>query len=274
MEDLASRGAPLEYWFFRTAIDDLALLVDVIVRGRERQAETRVVARIGDHTEVTRVSSPTWSGDADGIRAGENLITASASRGRVGETSWNLAVDLGPDRICPMPPALAWLRIYDMQIVSAPTASVSGTITVADRTWSLDSRPAMVSHYWGRALPPRWTWASVIGTADEPRMETTVLNSRVWGTPLVVPCGYVWRSGAPGARPTVTVMPLNGLVRSVREGSGARVLASRPFGAKSDLACTADAATFADLGEGIRQSLTATVVIDGRPVEGALEFRG
>ena len=28
MEDLAARGSPLEYWFFRTTVDDLAILVD------------------------------------------------------------------------------------------------------------------------------------------------------------------------------------------------------------------------------------------------------
>ena len=55
MEDLAARGSPLEYWFFRTTVDDLAILVDVIVRRRESRAETRVAIRVGDTTRVERV---------------------------------------------------------------------------------------------------------------------------------------------------------------------------------------------------------------------------
>jgi len=275
VDDLAARGATLEYWFFRTDTEDLSFLVDLIVRRGERRAETRVASRVGDAAGVERAFSDTWTADEHGIRAGESHLDAATTQGRVGEITWSLAVDLGPDRIRPLPPALSWLRPFDMQLVSRPTARFTGSVSIGGRAWTLESRPGMVSHYWGRALPRRWTWVSVTGGSTEPRWESTVLSSRIWGTPLAVTCGYVWRSGDPptgGAK--LAVMPLNGLVRSTRGGSGAaRVRARRPWGFAADLDCRASDESFADLGEGIRQSLAADVVADGRRLRGALEFR-
>ncbi len=275
MDDLAARGAPLEYWFFRTDSGDLSFLVDLIVRRGEHRAETRVASRVGDVAGVERAFSDTWSADAQGIRAGESHLGASTTRGRVGEIAWSLDVDLGPDRIRPLPPALSWLRPFDMQLVSRPTARFTGSISIGGRTWTLESRPGMVSHYWGRALPRRWTWVSVTGEATEPRLESTVLSSRIWGTPLAVTCGYFWRSGEPPAgRPVLAVMPLNGVVRSTPGAPGAaRVRAWRPRRFAADVDCQAADESFADLGEGIRQSLAADVVADGRRLRGALEFR-
>lgn len=274
MEDLAARGSALEYWFFRTSTEDMSLLVDLIVRSAERRAETRVVIRVGDRTEVVRSHSDTWTADTTGIRAGDNVLGPGASTGEVGEISWVLDLELGPDRILPLPPALAWLRPFDMQLLSRPTASFTGSVTVGDRTWSLLESPGMVSHYWGRALPPRWTWVSVVGAIGEPRIEATVLETRLWGSPFTVRAGYFWRSGdRPGKRATLAVTPLNAWLGAVRGDAEVRLRARRPLGLDVEVGCSAPEAAFVDLGDGIRQSLSATMVISDQRVPAALEFR-
>jgi hypothetical protein len=274
MEDLAARGSPLEYWFFRTTVDDLAILVDVIVRRRESRAETRVAIRVGDTTRVERVFSDAWTADSQGVRAGENQLSAVVTGGQVADVGWSLDVDLGPDRILPLPPALAWLRPFDMQIVSRPTARLTGTVTLGGRAWTLSAEPGMVSHYWGSRLPKRWTWVSVTGSESEPRLESTVLRSRLWGTPLTLTVGYLWRYGEPPTgRPVLTVMPLNGLVSATRTPSGSVLRARRLRRFRSEVSCTAADDTFADLGDGIRHSPAADIAIDGQRVRGALEFR-
>jgi hypothetical protein len=274
MEDLAARGTPLEYWFFRTASEDLSILVDVIARRADARAETRVAFRVGDIATVERVYSDTWTGDLQGIRAGDNLVTATTTQGQVGDITWSLAIDLGPDKILPLPPALAWLRPFDMQIVSRPTASFTGSVAIGDREWAFTARPGMVSHYWGRALPQRWTWLSVTGEPTSPRLESTVLRSRLWGLPVTITCGYFWRSGEPpSSGPVLTVMPLNGVVRATRARTSARVRAWRPPRLRAELGCSAADESFVELGEGIRQSLAAEVTLGDRRLPAALEFR-
>jgi hypothetical protein len=274
MEDLAARGSALEYWFFRTGTQDMSILVDLIVRRAERRAETRVVIRVGERTEVVRSHSDTWTADSTGIRAGDDVIAPGAATGEVGEIRWVLDIDPGPDRIRPLPPALAWLRPFDMQLLSRPTASFTGSVTIGDRTWSLLASPGMVSHYWGRALPPRWTWVSVVGTTAEPRIEATVLATRLWGSPFTIRAGYYWRSSDhPGGRATLAVMPLNAWLRAVRGDADVRLRARRPLGLDVEVRCSAPGATFVELGDGIRQSLTATMVVGDQRVPAALELR-
>ena len=113
-----------------------------------------------------------------------------------------------------------------MQIVSRPTARLTGTVTIGGRAWTLSAEPGMVSHYWGSRLPKRWTWVSVIGSESEPRLESTVLRSRLWGTPLTLTVGYLWRYGEPPTRsPVLTVMPA--VRRSASQGCPSRQRGSR-----------------------------------------------
>ena len=53
-DDMATRGAPLEYWFARLDTADLSFLVDFIVRRRVGTAEIR--ERLRTPSQVTRVT--------------------------------------------------------------------------------------------------------------------------------------------------------------------------------------------------------------------------
>ena len=53
-QDVASRGAPLEYWFVKLHADGLAFLADFIVRRSIGQAEVRVSMWVRGQGTVAR----------------------------------------------------------------------------------------------------------------------------------------------------------------------------------------------------------------------------
>jgi hypothetical protein len=60
MDDFESRGAPLEYWFFKFNHGHLAFLVDFITRRRQQQAEVRLSLWVRGNGRVERACSPSW----------------------------------------------------------------------------------------------------------------------------------------------------------------------------------------------------------------------
>lgn len=273
MHDLAPRGAALEYWFFRTEVDDLRLLVDLIVRRDQGTVETRVACTVGDDAGVSHDVQPREAPLARGVAHASAQIDDTTTAGSSGGVTWALDVDLGQHRIEPVPAALASARSLDMLLLSRPAATFTGTVEAAGRTWVLRDAPGMVAHYWGRALAPTWCWVSVVGRAGEPRLEATVLRSRLWGSPATISGGYVWAWTGDDVAPSLFAMPTNGSWIARRaEGEGVAVEARRGH---RRLAFSASAApsTYAPFGDGIRNSQRATVRWDGAELPASLEFR-
>ncbi len=274
MHDLAPRGAPLEYWFFRTEADDLRLLVDLIVRRDERTVETRVALTIGDVASVSHDVHPMTAPHAEGIANATAIIDSSHTAGDSGGLSWALDLDLGRHRIQPVSMAFASARSLDMLLLSRPAATLTGSVTAADRSWDLREAPTMVAHYWGRALAPSWCWVSVVGAPGEPRLEAAVLRSRLWGSPVAITGGYAWTwSGVDTEEPSLFAMPTNGSWLSQDRRPDGVAVAARRTTQRQVFSASADPSTFVPFGDGIRNSQRATVRWAGWELPGSLEFR-
>lgn len=274
MHDLAARGAPLEYWFFRTEVGDLRLLVDLIVRRADATVETRVACTIGDDATVSHDVQAMSTPLPEGVANASASIGPRRTTGDSGSVSWDLSIDLGQHRIQPVPGALASLRALDMLLVSRPAATFAGTVTAGERTWAVEGAPGMVAHYWGRALAPEWCWVSVVGEPGQPRLEAAVLRSTLWGARPWIVGGYAWFwSGQEADEPEMFAMPSNGSrLRRRREQHSVVVDAARGR-RRETFSASADAGTFVPFGDSIRNSQRAVVRWRGSELPGSLEFR-
>jgi hypothetical protein len=264
MHDLASRGAPLGYWFWKVAWPGGGAIVDYIVRRERSEAELRVgtwdACVAGP---VIHHATRTWNADADGITIDDANLSATGSHGSVEGVRWSIQWDLGGDRVLPRPDWFGPLHPFDMEVVVRPGATFQGIMIIGDREIVLDG-PGAVTHYWGRRLPDSWTWISASGFDDDPdaRLEAFLGSSRMWGRAPGPPAGYAWlRSGAGVDQ---TVMPLTGVIRVRRDGFDAHLSSLRADGRRHAIVCAAPAATFNDIGEGIRQSVLGDLWLDGR----------
>lgn len=276
MDDLASHGSPLEYWFWKVRTPEGGAIVDFVVRRETGDAEVRVSTWRPGVCPVIHETSREWSGGADGIRIGESHLDATGSAGSAGDVRWQLRWDLGAPRLAPRPDWFGPLHPFDMELVARPHAQVSGLLRLGPRTLKLDGA-GVVAHYWGRRLPDRWTWISTSGFDDDPaaRLELLLVSSRLWGGPLHVPAGYVWLSE--GGHVQETVEPLTGAIRLSRDGHSVRITSLRADGRRHAIECSAPADTFNEVGDGVQQSLSADLSLDGRlRATGSvgLEFRG
>jgi hypothetical protein len=274
VHDLAARGSPLEYWFFRTEADDLRLLVDVIVRRDASTVETRVAITVGDMPAVSHDVQPMTTPIAVGVANATASIDPAGTSGDSGGVRWELDVDLGRHRIQPVSAPFAASRSLDMLLVSRPTAVFSGEVHAGGRRWNLDAAPGMVAHYWGRALAPSWCWVSVVGGPGEPRIEATLLRSRLWGSRATIGGGYVWAwSGLDADAPALFAMPTNGSWISSRRTTSTVAAHAQRAGRHLELTATAEMSSFVPFGDGIRNSQRATVRWQGGERSGSLEFR-
>jgi hypothetical protein len=173
--------------------------------------------------------------------------------------AWNLALDPGPTFLDPRNALLRLLRPLDMQLVSWPRASISGTITIAGRRHAVAPAGALVSHYWGRRLPPTWHWVSANRfEGDSAALEAMVLRTHLWGGPQVT-AGYFFLERA--GRRQLVVAPHGGQVTFESEGD-THTLTARPFRAPAiTVHLCAPPAAYNDLGEGIHQTLLATCTL-------------
>ena len=276
MDDLAARGAPLEYWFWKVATPKGGAIVDFVVRRETGAAEVRVSTwRPGVHPVIHETSTD-WTGDARGIRIGESHLDAAGSVGSAGDVRWEVRWELGDPQLAPRPDWFGPLHPFDMELAARPHAHLRGLLRLGNRTLKLDG-PGLVAHYWGRRLPDRWTWVSASGFDDDPdaRLEVLLVSSRLWGGPLHVPAGYVWLSE--GGRVQETVEPLTGAIRLTRDDHAVRISSIRADGRRHTIECSAPATTFNEVGDGVEQSLSGDLSLDGRlRATGSvgLEFRG
>jgi hypothetical protein len=275
MSDLAVRGSPLEYWFFKLNTGSLAFLVDLIIRRGLNTAELRVSLWVDGLGRVETLTSTSWLVQGERVDIAESTFGPQGSIGRVADIEWDLQQELGDSLIEPAVPPIRWLHPFDMEIASRPRAKFSGQVRVADRTFRCADVPGLVSHYWGRRLPDRWCWISANQfEGSDIAVEALLANTRVWNSGRVaMNAGYLWIEDR-GSRQLV-IHPLNGLIRV--EGSPETfTLKARRIG-RPDLAvqCSAQLNTYSDLGEGIQQTLLGTCRIQGVEARGTagLEFR-
>jgi hypothetical protein len=276
VSDLAAQGSPLEYWFFRLNAGPLAFLVDFIVRRSMGNAEVRVSLALDGGGLVEQLDAATWVATGDRVVIGECTFDGEGSKGRVGDIEWDLRQELGGSRIYPQPPPIRWLHPFDMEIVSRPRARFSGLVRVGAVIVPCAEVPGLVSHYWGRRLPDSWWWISANLFEDgDFAVEGLLAHTRFWSmAPIAMDTGYLWVE-AHGRRHLV-IHPLNGLIRIEGTPETFTLRARRLARPDFSLRCSAASDAYVDLGEGIRQTLLGTCVIEGmgkaRGTAG-LEFR-
>lgn len=262
IDDMATRGAPLEYWFARLDTADLSFLVDFIARRRRGTAEIRISVWVRGHGRVIRTVADSWTATDAGVIAGDaGTWTADGSRGRVADLQWDLTWEVGDDRIAPRAPLFSRLHAFDLELVSRPSARFSGQVTVDGERFDVGTAAGSVTHYWGRRLPDRWHWISA-GTFTSPdgrrrpdmAVEAVVNRTRLWGIPPRLPTGYLWIRE--GGRQRLLVSPLNAVI-TASGGPGRLLLTARSPGGTVRLECTASRDQYNDLGEGIAQTLLA-----------------
>jgi hypothetical protein len=276
MHDLSARGSPLEYWFWKVRTPEGGAIVDYIVRGDPATAEVRVSTWRPDVCPPIHEGSDDWAGDERGIRIGGSHLDGAGSAGSAGDVRWEVRWELGEPRLAPRPDWFGPLHPFDMELVARPHARISGLLRLGPRTIKLDGA-GVVAHYWGRRLPDRWTWISASGFDDDPgaRLEALLVSSRLWGGPLHVPAGYVWLSEDGHAQETIE--PLTGAIRVSRDGHAVKLTSTRADGRRHTIECAAPPESFNTIGDGIQQSLSADLTLDGRlRAQGSvgLEFRG
>ena len=263
VSDLAVRGSPLEYWFFRFNAGSLAILVDFIIRSSLGSAEVRVSLWVDGVGRVETLTSPTWLAKGARVDIAECRFDESGSTGRVADIEWDLRQDLGTSRIEPAVPPIRWLHPFDMEIASRPRASLSGQVKVGDLTFPCGNVPGLVSHYWGRRLPDSWWWISANLFEDSDiAVEALLAHTRVWNsTRVAMNAGYLWSEHQ--GRRLLVIHPLNGLIR-VEGTPESFTLRARRLGRPGfALRCSAAPNTYNDLGEGIQQTLVGTCLIEG-----------
>ena len=213
MTDLAVRGSPLEYWFFRLNTGPLAFLVDFIIRREFRAAEVRVSLWVDGLGRVERVHSTAWRTEGETVDTAGCTIGPQRTTGRVEDVEWDLSLELGSSRIDPAVPPVRLLHPFDMEIASRPRARFSGQVTVGDRTFPCVDVPGLVSHYWGRRLPDRWWWVSANKFEDsDVAVEALFARTRIWNLARVpMYAGYLWVEHQGMVQRVIH--PLNGLIR-------------------------------------------------------------
>jgi hypothetical protein len=258
-DDLACRGAPLEYWFIKLHAGDLAFLVDFIVRRGTGEAEVRLSLWVRGRGRVEHHRATAWRAAKDQVVVGDCAFTASTSQGSVADIEWDVEYDGGRSRVAPRVPGLSRLHPFDLELTSRPRSRFGGHVTVAGERFDLSDAPGSVTHYWGRRLPDRWHWISANAFGDgDLVVEAVVMRTRFWGTGPAMSAGYLW-TGEAGREHTL-VSPLNGIMSVSGEPHDFTVLAHEPRGV-TRLRCTAAPARYNDLGEGIHQTLLGTCAI-------------
>ncbi len=279
-QDLAPRGAALEYWFVKLHAGELGFLVDFIIRRATGQAEVRVSLWVRGQGRVARSTATSWRAD-ETVVIGECELGADRSAGAVDDISWDLAYRAEPGRAAPRVPLLGRLHPFDLELISRPCLEISGAVTVAGVRFELRAERGSLTHYWGRRLPERWHWISADAFHPDPeheaggdlRVEAVAMVTRLWGRRPLLAAGYLWLRQ--GAREEMVISPLTGLI-SVTGALDDYTLVVRRPGRTIRLRCSASSERYNDLGEGIRQTLYGRCGIADRGVidsTAALEYR-
>jgi hypothetical protein len=270
-EDLASRNAPLEYWFIKLHAGDLAFLVDYIIRRASGRSEVRVSLWTAGRGRVARTYAEGRSSGAD-VFIGDDRFGPDRCTGSAPDIAWDLTYASRPGRAAPRVPLLD--GAFDMSLVSLPRTVFDGSVVVDGVRYDVAAAPGSVTHYWGRRLPERWHWISANGfPGTDLALECVLMRTRLWGRPPALTAGYLWtfRDG----RDRLLVSPLTGRLTVAGQRTDYTLTARGPR-ITTRLRCSAPPEAYNDLGEGIRQTLlgrcalVGTDDIDGRA---GLEYR-
>ncbi|OBH56476.1 hypothetical protein [Mycobacterium sp. E2479] len=112
-----------------------------------------------------------WWFDADGVRMGDKQLS-----GRAGSLAWDLAWTDPGAPLWTFPRA-AWDRelLPGAQVVIAPTADFTGSLTVADSRIRIDGWRGGVAHIYGHGNAKRWGWVHAdLGHGDVVEAVTAV----------------------------------------------------------------------------------------------------
>ena len=258
-------GATFDYWFWKFHVDDLAVIVDVIVRRPAGSAEVRVSYWLGGVGRVIHARTTQWSTSPDRVTVDAVELAAGRSAGGAGDASWDLRWDGGGVLLAPLPAIVTRMNALDTTIVTWPLARFTGTFTVGDRRFAVSDVAGAFYHYWGRALAPRWVWLSASAFDGEParRLEAIVaIRSRLFGGPIYpVTLGYLWSSD--GDRSDTTVSTVNGLIRLREVPSGIEIRTTKLGGPRHLVRATWGSPLPNDIGDGIVQTMLGDAVIDG-----------
>lgn len=278
MDPFAPRATALDYWFWKFHVDDLAFLVDVIVRRRPGTAEVRVSLWLGGVGRVIHAETTDWSAAPGEVSAGPTQLRPGVSTGATEDVSWDLRWDDGSTIVTPLPGPVTRLGLFDTSILGWPLARFDGWVQVGDRRFEVRDVPGAFYHYWGRSLSSRWVWLSATSFEGEPdrRLEGVVqIRTRLLGgPPYPVTLGYLWSTD--GERADLTVSTINGLIRCRPLPGGIAIDSVRLGGPRHRVEATWGSVLPNDIGEGIVQTMHADTVIDGHhatPATVGLETR-
>jgi len=267
-QDLAPRGAALEYWFIKLHAGDLAFLVDFIVRRNSGQSEVRVSLWVRGKGRVAHAfANETAAGRIAGC-----TFTAYTTAGSVADIEWDISYDAGSSRVAPRAPLFTALKAFDLDLLSRPRAVFGGSVTVGGERFPLSDVAGSVTHYWGRRLPESWRWISANAfDGTDLVVEAVLMRTRIWGRRPAIAAGYLWTT-----QDGLLVSPVNGLL-TVRGTWHDYVVTARSVGRRTTrLRCVAEPELDNDLGEGIHQTLLGTCTRLGDGVSDAhagLEYR-
>jgi hypothetical protein len=85
MRDLATRGALLEYWFWKVGTRDGAAIIDFILRRDTGQATIRAGTWSTVARPVAQLTSGTWATTAGGVRIDDARLDVRGSTGSAGD---------------------------------------------------------------------------------------------------------------------------------------------------------------------------------------------
>ena len=253
----AHPDAALEYWFFKVNAGPVALLVDWIVRRRDRsQPNGRpAIVRLSVHSPLKRAVLHQDVAEADLLEEVGQLPGRTA--GRIGDVEWALEGELVDGWIAPDVFPAGALRMADLSLVSAPRVVFNGWVEVQGRRTEVAGAPGMMSHYWGRNLPREWWWISA-GPFDRPEfvVECAALRTGLWGWPIHVPMAYLYLKHE-GRRRLLTSPPQRVAARGSPDSFEVRF---RDVTGRS-IRLLGRGRDYADLGERIVNTLVGDLVV-------------
>jgi hypothetical protein len=155
----ASMGSRIEYWFFSTRWARSGLLVDFI-RLPGNIAEVRASWLDDGNAVAHRAVGAFQTAGPSSMTASDCSLGPYGWTGSVGPVAWDLR--WGDSEITVTVPRrpLRHIKVLDVALSSYPRLRVSGSVHFAGQVRQLNELPGMRCHYWGRALPRRWTWLS------------------------------------------------------------------------------------------------------------------
>jgi len=270
--------ARLDYWFWKFHVDDLALLVDVIVRRQIGRAEVRVSMWVAGEGRVIHSETTDWSTAPDRIHVGSTELRRGQSAGSAADISWELRWREGDVIVSPLPGFMARVEPFDTTILAWPFARFDGWVRVGSRRYDLSDLAGTFFHYWGRALSTRWVWLSATDFESDPmrRLEAIVaIRTHLLGGPTYpISLGFLW--SADRHRSDLTISTINGVVRARPVAGGIAIDTVRIGGPRHHVVATWGDVRPNDIGEGIVQTMHADLTIDGHranPTSVGLETR-